>query len=362
MFPDSDYRHCGLSEQSVNLPITHFVSAQFQFPKRRIVAGCVPTDGATRQWSFLGCLGTEQRSIAAWSVARKEVDLVQTRLLRIKDKPSRHSIIAEERLKQRREEFVGQGGNDGDIREYDLFCPHADIINEIESHIENAQGAVMIDITSLPKRFFFPMIRRILTSPIGSKITDLVATYSIPKMYPREPLAENFEEWAHLPLFGGAYSAERCEMLVVGVGFQALGLHEHLKGVQGLQVTFLVPFPAPPPAFQRSWELLRQLRNYGPSEMFDQHRASAKDPSDTFDRLVSVTGCGQRRIALAPFGPKPMSLAMCIFASLGNCEVFYTQPSVYHPDYSIGLADKNGNPEVYGYCVRIAGRDFFSLT
>ena len=148
-------------------------------------------------------------------------------------------------------------------------------------------------------------------------------------------------------------------MLVIGVGFQALGLHEHLKGESGLPIKLLLPFPAPPRAFMRSWELRRQLARYEASENSDVFRAGAGDTSDTFDRLVSPTRSAQSRCALAPFGPKPMSLGMCIFAVLADCEVFYTQPSVYHPDYSLGVSLINGLPEVYGYCLRIAGRDFY---
>jgi hypothetical protein len=172
-------------------------------------------------------------------------------------------------------------------------------------------------------------------------------------------LAENFNDWAHLPLFSGGYSATPAEMLVIGVGFQALGLHEHLKGDPGLHIKLLLPFPAPPPAFIRSWELRRQLERYGTRENFQVFRAGATDAADTFDRLVSLTRGGQIRCALAPFGPKPMSLGMCIFATLADCEVFYTQPSAYHPDYSLGVSLIDGLPEVYGYCLRIAGHNFY---
>ena len=58
---------------------------------------------------------------------------------------------------------------------------------------------------------------------------------------------------------------------------------------------------------------------------------------------------------------KPMSVAMCIFAALTDSQVFYTQPTVYHPDYSFDIASRDGHPEIYTYCIRLEGRDLFSV-
>ena len=313
-------------------------------------------------WSFLGCLGTEERSLAAWSLLKSLAGLAHVEFIRIADKPSHYSNLTNYRISARTDQFRASGGNDSSVRDEDLFAPSARIVKIIDDFIEHASGCVIVDVTSLPKRFFFPMIRRIMTSDRRTNIESVVITYSIPREYPpRVNLAENFDDWAHLPLFSGGYSSSPPEMLVIGVGFQVLGLHEHLKGESGLPIKLLLPFPAPPPAFMRSWELRRQLERHGSPENFEVFRAGARDASDTFDRLVSLTRNGQSRCALAPFGPKPMSLGMCIFATLADCEVFYTQPSVYHPDYSLGTSFIDGSPEVYGYCLRIAGRDLYSL-
>ena len=311
-----------------------------------------------RQWSFLGCVGTEERSITAWKWLSQQMPLTQVRMLRIKDSASRHSAVVASRLSTRLTEFTAHGGNANDVQDFSLFCSHSEIVSAIDNFVATS-SSIIIDLTSLPKRFFFPMVRRILTSSQANRVQDFLAVYTIPESYTPEPLAENCNDWAHLPLFSGAYSPSKPEMLAIGVGFQALGLHEQLKGDQGLPIKLLVPFPAPPPAFMRSWDLLRQLQRYGSNDTFQVYRAGARDPSDTFDRLMSLSRNGQQRIALAPFGPKPMSLGMCLFASVVDCEVFYTQPSVYHPDYSVGVSMIEGAPEIYGYCLRMGGKDFY---
>jgi hypothetical protein len=42
-------------------------------------------------------------------------------------------------------------------------------------------------------------------------------------------------------------------------------------------------------------------------------------------------------LTLAPFGPKPHTLGMTLFAMKHGCGLYYTQPKSYHPDYSKGI-------------------------
>lgn len=315
-----------------------------------------------KSWSFLGCLGTEERCLSAWRHLKINQTISYTKFLQVNDKPSRYKELLRNRLQTRRSVLLDEGGNNDSIKEVDLFCTHNEIISEVDIFLEEAES-IVLDISSLPKRFFFPALRRILSKANELNIQNIVVTYTVPSSYQKdEPLAENFsDEWTHLPLFSGTDLETPCESLVVGVGFQALGLHTHLKGITGQSIKLLVPFPAPPASFMRSWDLLRQIEQSGSPGLFSRYRADAKDPSDTFDRLMSLSESGKKLIALAPFGPKPMSLGMCLFACLSNCEVFYTQPSVYHPDYSIGESLINGEPEIYAYAIRLSGKNLYQI-
>lgn len=45
--------------------------------------------------------------------------------------------------------------------------------------------------------------------------------------------------------------------------------------------------------------------------------------------------------------------------SRGKSIKWYTQPRIYHPDYSRGIAKYNGVDSVTAYCLRLGGRDLY---
>ncbi|WP_254509560.1 hypothetical protein [Anatilimnocola floriformis] len=283
-------------------------------------------------------------------------------MLKIADKASRFTADCVKRLDERNKVFQAEGGADTSISEFALTAEHSKIVGAVDSFKAIASDSIIIDISSLPKRFFFPIIRQLLKEP-SSVFKNIVATYTIPDRYTDQKLAENFGDWAQLPLFAGAIAKEKPTQLIIGVGFEALGLLERVETSEsGRKISFLLPFPAPIKAFQRSWELLRRLQEHQPPQSFGIFRVDVRDPSDAFDRLFSITNGGRIAADLAPFGPKPMSLAMCLFASLVDYPVFYTQPTVYHPDYSLGVSIKGGTPEIYAYSIRIDGKDLYAIS
>jgi hypothetical protein len=312
-----------------------------------------------KAWNFVGCVGSEDRSLTAWTELVNLGLIVENRFLKITDKPSRHSRTISERVSRRLRQLYERGVRQESIIELDLFCTHNDIIEAIDGFVEVFSGPIVLDISVFPKRFFFPIVRRLLKHAGDGKVDDVIITYTIPESYPDDAdLAENFsDDWTHLPLFG-SNDGPPAKQLVIGVGFQALGLPSYLRGDNTLEVKLLIPFPAPPTLCSRSWNLVRQIEQDGNSERFARFRASARDPSDTFDRLCYLQTV-DKPIALAPFGPKPMSLGMCLFACISDSQVFYTQPTVYHPEYTRGVSMYRGCPEVLAYSVRLGGRNLY---
>lgn len=312
-------------------------------------------------WSLLGCIGTEKRSLATFRQLSKSGQLGSYTMLRIKDSRSRHSDLCDVRLDERLVEFHADGGDDTRILDHGLNEEQWMIVEQLNSFLGSSSENVILDVTSLPKRFFFPFLRLAIQTA-STSIKNLVVTYAIPKGYTKQPLAENFAEWSQLPLFSGGYAKERAKLLIVGVGFEAMGLQEQLETSEsGRPTKFLLPFPAPVAAFQRSWELLRRLQQHHAGEGDDIYRVDVKDVSDTFDRLRSLTRNGNESADLAPFGPKPVSVGMAIFATITNSQVFYTQPTVYHPDYSHGISEVNGDLDVYAYAIRIHSQCLYQL-
>jgi hypothetical protein len=50
---------------------------------------------------------------------------------------------------------------------------------------------------------------------------------------------------------------------------------------------------------------------------------------------------------------------MAIFASKYDVPVYYTQPRLYYPDYSIGIEKKDGVASVNAYCIVVKGRKLY---
>jgi len=225
----------------------------------------------------------------------------------------------------------------------------------------------------MPKRFFFPVLTLLLKS---SHIVNLIATYSLPERYGKV-LEEDPEEWSPLPMYGGDPLGEDANSatLMIGVGYQPLKIIEILNHTRfgPDRVKLLFPFPSIPPGFIENWNFVARIKkewselrktNLPPDAII---RVPTHDASITFDQLVAHTTEGRSpSVVLAPFGPKPISLAMCLLGIARRkegiaTEIGYTQPRIYHPEYSSGVATRNGVPAVTAYCLRLGGRDLFSL-
>lgn len=311
-------------------------------------------------WALLGSLSTDERCLSAWRSLRSRGQLASVRLLRIANKPSRYDLAIEKRESDRITEFVAEGGDENDIEPHYLLQPVSNIVDTINHFLGVSGPNVVLDVSALPKRFFFPMLK--ILHKEAATVANLIVTYTSPQGYTPEKLSENQDDWDHIPLFSGSYSSAKPKMMVINVGFEGAGLQEQVDhGDAGLPIKLLFPFPAPPWAFARSWELVRRLQKNRLPDAFRIYQTDSREVSDAFDRLLTLTERGRHRIDLAPFGPKPISVAMCVFATLTESPVFYSQPKVYHSDYSYGVAQVAGVPAVWAYCIRLNGNDYYRL-
>lgn len=174
--------------------------------------------------------------------------------------------------------------------------------------------------------------------------------------------------------------------LIIGVGYQQLRIHEYFEENKSrrIGVKLLLPFPSIHPGFIQNWKFVERISQElnGPMQIGNQSsmeiiRVPVGDVSLTFDRLLQQTGSGvAKTVILAPFGPKPISLAMCLLgiarrtrgddpqtmAPILPTEIGYTQPKSYRPDYSTGVAMReDGHPDISAFCVRLNGRDLYTL-
>jgi len=311
----------------------------------------------TLQWSLLGCLSVEERCLAAWSSVRQKANLPATYLAEVIDPPSRFQSETDARLKARREGFINGGGTEGDIRKHALFARTGEIIKLIEDVVANSSGNIILDMTCLPKRYFFPACRLLLQS---TAVRTLIVTYALPIRYSHDALAEDFQEWRALPLFTG--NSDATEIEIVNVGHHAMGLPDQIEhGSPRMDVKLLFPFPNAPESYHLTRQFLRSVEHNLRGAGTQIKHVNGMDVSDSFDHICSLSEQGGKRVLFAPYGPKPTSLAMCIYATLKDSPVFYTQPRAYNPDYTHGVKSVNGEPQVYAYCLRLEGHDFYSM-
>lgn len=309
-----------------------------------------------RQWFFVGALGTEDRSLEAWKWV-KTLNLEKDRVM-IQVSPieaTRFCVPTRASLQARRAEFVALGGSESEIKPLGLLAEKFEI-EALALALSEKSPSVILDISSLPKRFFFLLLRAFRQS---EGIRDLVVTYTCPREYQSEDkLSEGAEKWDYLPGFLGT---GKKELLVAAVGFMVESLQEHLSGNEAHKaVQLLIPFPAPPSSIRRSWQSVFTLHTGRNSEKFEKHRVDANDMSAAFDRICSL-GRDVDAVAFAPFGPKPISAAMCLYADQCDSAVHYPQPHGYSPNYSMGVAAVNGKPHVNAYWIKHSGENLYAV-
>lgn len=321
----------------------------------------VLAQSSPRRWQFVGALGTEKRSLSAWKTLRRIELLADSRLLEIHDRTSHHTPLFEQRLQERRVEYLSSGGTAETVIAGVRLLDPLHLIDGRAREFSTSSPAVVLDITSLPKRHFFPTLRRLVES---SQVRDLVVTYTSPASYAHgEPICEQVGEWVHLPGFPPDSDDERDELLFVGLGFLVEGLQRHIASIKKHKsIHVLVPFPAPLAASRRTWEAVHRLESERHEDKFANYRIGAHDLAATFDRIRSLHTDAALKAAFAPFGPKPISAAMCLYAiQQQSCAVYYPQPEVYHPDYSKGVGEIDGKPAIHAYWIKHGGNFLYEL-
>lgn len=289
--------------------------------------------------------------------------LHKSSFLRINELKSVYSKEYRRELDKRYAVFLKLGGLWTDIYDVGLMAKSEDIFHTVSQALSGSSKDLVVDISSMPKRFFFALVRIAMES---SSIENLVITYSVPACYSKDHLAEDPETYQALPLFSGSTLDKREKTIVIGAGYELLGLPGMLEDFREYSPKILLPFSMLPDGAERNWEFIRALEpNFG-DRLLDPTRVSVLDVPEIFERLRAISQDGERFVALAPFGPKTMSLSMCLFAiatlgSMRDSPVFYTQPLVYNPRYSQGIRSDHLGKCSYAYCAKVSGKSLYRL-
>jgi hypothetical protein len=306
-------------------------------------------------WTFIGSLSTEERCLVIWSELTKRCSLGEYSFVRVQDPPSRFDTIRAERLASRLSDFSALGGDERLIVNIELHASHELIVNYFRGKLANAEN-VILDISTFPKRFFFPLVRLAYES---DTVKNLLVTYSVPGWYSNDDLSEDPLSWAPLPMFIGPRDVAP-DLMVIGVGFDIGGLSQVLESFLPRETEFLLPVQHHPSGYRRSWQIIKRLNDQMRTPV-NPTRVDTWDVSACFDHLVDISEHGHRPTVLVPYGPKTISLAMCLFATGSESAVYYAQPRTYNPLYSQGVAQQNGETLAYAYSLKLGGRPLYSL-
>jgi hypothetical protein len=198
------------------------------------------------------------------------------------------------------------------------------------------EKVMILDITSLPKRFFCFLLMKLLDDP---DFNDIIVTYTQTASagYTQGHLAEDAMSPSYLPGFARAIGA-RDQTVTISIGFEVLGLARLLDDLRSKnQPNIILSFPCEPGSMRRQWNALREIASHKRLASA-QDRLAVVSPWDAEELYVTLDRWKKRDgdLALAPFGPKPHSLGMTLFALKERCPMWYTQPRSYNPDYSTG--------------------------
>ncbi len=313
------------------------------------------------RWDLIGTIAAEPRANEVTRQLLKTGKLDRSSFVDIEDQPSEYQQATQAARKVHCRELSDLLGKPPRVISMELFS-EIDELDSMFAEIEPTIGdSVLLDITSFPKRFFFYLVRRLYEA---ETVKNLIVTYTLPKSY-GSTLHKNPGCWMPLPSFGTEISSSAKPMLVIAVGYYHLKLLDLIRERTPSPVRLLMPFPSMPPGFAQNWEFVRHIHeqvNFNPPDI---RRVDPYSVSLAFEHLQAQCSSHHGELILAPFGPKPISLAMALYALAREdkgdpVSVGYTQPMAYSATYSEGIQHQAGTPVVHTYCIKLNGHRLYS--
>lgn len=306
--------------------------------------------------AMLGCLSFEERCTAVVKVlAASSAACDAPHFLEIHDPNDAYPNYSKE-IERRIEanwNLLAKAGVPATRTRAELLATEDDMLDHLSDWNGWADADIIVlDVSSFPKRYFCLLLKRLINS---HRARNVVVTYSqAGQGYSDVHLCEDPMPCECLPGFGAPVPPSS-ESLVVSVGFEALNISALVKPFRETtrDVKFLLAFPPSVHTNQRQWTTLLEIASdtgHDNLKSTDIEMVSLWDAESVYHRLqqwdderiarlnvqnshsTSVT----TSMSLAPFGPKPHSLGMALFAIKHRCGMYYTQPKSYNPDYSSG--------------------------
>jgi len=331
-----------------------------------------------KQWHFVGVYGTEYRSLTSWKFLTQLGVISSYQFVKIMDfDEEKYKKIAEDQLKLRAREYKDNNGQDRFVKGMNLMSVRFEIDNLALDVLNSGCSSIILDLSSFPKRFFFIILKKLMEkNPYQENpdrenpVKNLLLTYTSPSDYAsnKNPLYENIQPWRGLPGFGEEETnSGLTDHLIVSMGFVLEKFQQYIKDNPAEKTSLLIPFPAPLSSLRRTWEAVATLEmdfekeSPGGLGRFKKYRVDPLDISATFDRIKSIAGSSNERLTFAPFASKPISAAMCLYAIPQKSQVSYPQPTVYNPEYSIGILHDDPVKAINAYWIKHEGENLYAI-
>lgn len=222
----------------------------------------------------------------------------------------------------------------------DLLASEDELL-DLADHLKATLGAsVIVDISCFPRRVFCFLLKQIL---LDSRFENVLVAYTGagPQGYASGHLAEDPLPCDYLPGFAGNPLAT-ADTIALACGFESLGLGSFIdlsrEGVRHIRIA--MAFPPNGSNTRRQWNTVRQLVQ-GRSMLLDGSDIVALGAWDAEEMYITLVrwASDSDGVALAPFGTKPHSLGMLLFALAVDAPMYYCQPRSYNPDYTRGTGE-----------------------
>jgi hypothetical protein len=311
------------------------------------------------QWNFLGTVSTEERSLCAWMWLKNNGRLKNYEMWKINDvsdPPSPYKDLTDKEYFNRESEYLKNGGQEPIV--FSLLESDEKASKSFEKFIKKTDGNVIIDISTMPKRWFFPLIKDCIEK---KEIKNLLVTYTIAKFYAKKQGVESMT-WKYFPSFSELPERENIEKIfIISAGYQPLSLPEWISSLEDPKIYILFPFPASTSGYTRVWDFIRTVESDCDPKKSDNINikyVSGFDLPIIYNIISDIIKLEDGKApTLIPYGPKPVSLAFAILSSQLQFPVGYTQPRHYNPFYSSGFEEtENKVPKTISYLLKDNGR------
>ena len=157
----------------------------------------MPTLNA-KKWFLLGCVSTQDRCKAVLLHHQRSLDISGCGFVEIIDSPSNFLNNSLKKISANRLDIGALSPGNCEFVSIGLLDPLLVIKSKVKSWVAGSNGNIVLDVSTFPERFCFPIIRW-LSEDVYVK--NLVITYMLPEKYTDEDLGYDSQDWGQLPTF-----------------------------------------------------------------------------------------------------------------------------------------------------------------